>query len=301
MRQLRRTRSLLPLAVLTAAVSLAGCGGRPLSTRPAGAPTHRAAVRHRPLPRRLAVRVRRAEPDLGPKRTETTVASRTVVQPVSPVRITEWPAPPDAPPPVPVYWFGSPAGGRVYITIDDGWVPSPTVLAWMASRHLPLTAFLIEAAAREHLAYWRAFAAAGGEIEDHTATHPDLVTLPYAAVAAQWREPLTAYRAWFGTTPTYGRPPYGQWNLTVARAAAAAGLKGIVMWSAVMGPRGLVTWNHGPLEPGDIILLHWDPGLPQELNQLLAVIAARHLVPAPLSEGIGPGMPAGPPMAPSRE
>lgn len=301
MRQTWRTRILASLAL---AAALAGCGQEAVPARPTSPTATGAGSGHLSRPVPTAVRplpgppVRPAtEPD-RPGAAVTTSTGHVVVS--RPVR-TDWPAPPDAPPPVPVYWFGSPAGGRVYITIDDGWVPSPTVLNWMATRHLPLTTFLIAAAARRDLAYWRAFQAAGGVIEDHTATHPDLVTLPYASVEAQWQEPLTAFREWFGTVPAYGRPPYGQWDSTVARAAAAAGLKGIVMWSAVMGPHGLVTWNHGPLEAGDIILLHWDPTLPQELEQLLAIIAARHLVPAPLLEGLGPpGAPA-PPTVASRE
>lgn len=197
-----------------------------------------------------------------------------------------YPAPANAPPPAPLYWFGSPAGGHVYITIDDGWVPSARVLSLMQRTHVPLTAFLIEDAVREHLAYWRAFAAAGGVIEDHTLSHPDLALVPYTEDLQQWQQPLAAYRQWFGQLPTVGRPPYGGVDPTVQRAATAAGLHGIVMWSAVMEPSGLVTWNHGPLEPGEIILLHWDPGLYGELQRLLAVIAARHLVPAPLLSGL---------------
>lgn len=301
MRQSRRTQILLILAPLALGTALAGCGHEAGPARPAPAPVSGSGPRHPGFPLRPVPSTPPARPASVPERTGVTVATRSGGLAVSPPVRTDWPAPPDAPPPVPVYWFGSPAGGRVYITIDDGWVPSPAVLNWMASRHLPLTTFLIEAAARDHLAYWRAFAAAGGVIEDHTATHPDLVTIPYTAVESQWQEPLAAYRSWFGTTPAYGRPPYGQWDTTVARAAAAAGLKGIVMWSAVMGPRGLVTWNHGPLQAGDIILLHWDPALPQELNQLLAIIAARHLVPAPLLEGLVPAARTGPPTVASQE
>ena len=47
-----------------------------------------------------------------------------------------------------LYCFASPAGGAVYITIDDGWTPSAQVLAIMRRTHVPVTAFLIQKAAR---------------------------------------------------------------------------------------------------------------------------------------------------------
>src|SRR5262249_60950790 len=75
-------------------------------------------------------------------------------------------------PEVPLYPFASPAGGAIYITVDDGWTPSPRVLDIMRQTHLPVTAFLIEQAAQRDLPYWRSFVQAGGAIEDHTGSHP---------------------------------------------------------------------------------------------------------------------------------
>lgn len=194
--------------------------------------------------------------------------------------------PAGAPPPVPVYWFGLPTGRHVYITIDDGWVPSLRVLSLMQRTHLPLTAFLIRNAMQEHLAYWKAFVAAGGLVEDHTVSHPDLVFLPYPAVVSQWTGARIAEQQWLGQFPALGRPPYGGLDPTVERAAAAAGLKGIVMWSASVGPRGIATWNGRPLQPGDIILMHWDSGLYPELERLLTVLSQDRLTVAPLVWGL---------------
>jgi peptidoglycan/xylan/chitin deacetylase (PgdA/CDA1 family) len=196
------------------------------------------------------------------------------------------PVPPGQPASVPVYYFLSPAGRHVYITIDDGWFPDPGVLALMQRTHVPLTAFLIEDAVILHLAFWRRFVALGGLVEDHTLSHPLLTTLAWPAVVNQWRGPLQAYSRWLGQHPVVGRPPYGATDAAVTRAAAAAGLRALVMWSAVMEPGGLVTWNHGPPEPGEVILLHWDPGLTLELTRLLALLARAHLVPALVTTGL---------------
>jgi hypothetical protein len=43
------------------------------------------------------------------------------------------------------------------------------------------------------------------------------------------------------------------------------------------------TWNGKPLSPGEIVILHWVPGLGQQLTVLLKQIRARHLNPAPLT------------------
>jgi peptidoglycan/xylan/chitin deacetylase (PgdA/CDA1 family) len=200
-----------------------------------------------------------------------------------------------APPPqvvqalsVPVYYFLSPADRHVYITIDDGWFPDPAVLMLMQRTHVPLTAFLIQDAVALHPAFWRQFVALGGLVEDHTVSHPLLTTLSWPAVVEQWRGPVQTYPLWLGQRPLVGRPPYGGMDAMVTRAAAAAGLRALIMWSAVMGPGGLVTWNHRPPAPGEVILLHWDPGLTAELTQLLAVLAHWRLVPALVTTGLPP-------------
>ena len=191
--------------------------------------------------------------------------------------------------PVPLVWFGSRAGGHVYLTIDDGWYPSPTVLRLMQSEHVPLTAFLIQQAVVKNLGYWKAFVAAGGVVEDHTVSHPYLTSLSAAGALAQWLGPVVHYPSWLGQTPTVARPPYGAYDGQVERAAHAAGLSALIMWSAEWTPgKGLETWNHGPLEPGEIVLLHWVPGIGRELAILLRELVADHLTPAPLL----PGLPA---------
>lgn len=281
-----RSAVLGPLALglsLAATALLSSCGvSAPKSSAPAptqlgDVPSQPPATPHlvAPAPPPAVQRVTLAVPEATPH-----VAHAAA--PKTPIYL----APPGAPPPVPVYWFGSPAGGHVYITIDDGWTPSAQVLTLMQKTHLPLTAFLIRNAMAEHLAYWKAFVAAGGVVEDHTVSHPDLVLQPYSEVVNQWSGERQAQISWLGTTPTVGRPPYGGLNQTVEQAANAAGLKGIVMWSASMGPRGLVTWNGRPIQAGDIILMHWDPGLYNELVALLKILAEHHLTPAPLFSGL---------------
>ncbi len=185
-------------------------------------------------------------------------------------------------PAVPVVWFGPSSDGRVYLTIDDGWYPNARLLRLMQTRHIPVTAFLIEQAAAEHPAYWKAFVKAGGVIEDHTVSHPYLTSLTYSGAEAQWAGPIAAYPQWFHIPPpTLGRPPYGAYDQAVEAAAHAAGLQEIVMWDVQWLPgKGFSTWNGGPIQAGDVILLHFLPGVGKAVQELLPQLAKAHLHPS---------------------
>ncbi len=182
-----------------------------------------------------------------------------------------------------LYSFANPAHRAIYITVDDGWTPSPRVLTIMRRTQLPVTAFLIERAAQRDLPYWRAFAGAGGTVGDHTVSHPNLTKLSLARATTQWGQARRALGHLLGQVPFLGRPPYGAFDPAVQAAAYRSGLKILVGWSAVADSDGIHTWDDKPLEPGEIVLLHWVPGLGSQLARLLTVIHARHLNPEPLT------------------
>jgi peptidoglycan/xylan/chitin deacetylase (PgdA/CDA1 family) len=190
------------------------------------------------------------------------------------------------------YSFANPARRASYSTIDDGWTPSDEVLDLMHQTYLPITAFLISEAAHEHLSYWKSFVAAGGMIGDHTVSHPYLTKLTLKQATTQWHQARTALGRWLGQTPVVGRPPYGAFDHTVEVAAARAGLTALAGWSATMSGNRIQTWDGKPLSPGEIVILHWVPGLGHQLAVLLAAIRALHLNPTPLTpasfSGIAP-------------
>ena len=120
-------------------------------------------------------------------------------------------------PEIPLYSFASPARRAIYITVDDGWTPSPRVLPIMRQTHLPVTAFLIEQAAQRNLPYWRAFVRAGGTVGDHTVSHPNLTKLTLAQATAQWGQARRALGQMLGQVPFLGRPPTGPSTLRCRR------------------------------------------------------------------------------------
>jgi peptidoglycan/xylan/chitin deacetylase (PgdA/CDA1 family) len=186
-------------------------------------------------------------------------------------------------PKIPLYAFARSAHRAIYITVDDGWTPSPEVLTIMRRTHLPVTAFLIQHAAEENLPYWRAFVQAGGTVGDHTVSHPNLTKLTLNQATAQWGQARRGLGRLLGQTPVMGRPPYGAFNPAVEAAAYRGGLKALVGWSATADSDGIHTWNGKALEPGEIVLLHWIPGLGHQMVMLLKAIHARHLNPEPLT------------------
>ncbi len=94
--------------------------------------------------------------------------------------------------------------------------------------------------------------------------------------------PRATYASLFDTAPALGRPPYGAYDASVLAVGAQAGLSGMVMWSASMSSTGLRTYDNRPLRAGEIVILHWDPGLYGQLVELLRIAASLGLHPAPL-------------------
>lgn len=173
----------------------------------------------------------------------------------------------------------------VYITIDDGWYPNHEVLKIMQQYHLPITTYLIEQAAQKHPDFWHEFVAAGGHIEDHTVDHPFLTHLSLADQKNQISQPIDYFRQ-YGPPPDELRPPYGDFNLEVGQAAKDSMIKSVVMWDAEMKNSTFSTRSGLGLKSGDIILLHWEPGLDQELIKLLNIIQKQDLGIADLTQAL---------------
>jgi len=173
----------------------------------------------------------------------------------------------------------------VYITIDDGWYPNQEVIKLMQQYHLPITTYLIEQAAQKHPDFWHEFVTAGGHIEDHTINHPFLTHLSLADKKDQISQPINYFRQ-YGPPMDELRPPYGDFNSEVGQAAWDSGIKYIVMWDAEMENSILSFRSNASLKAGDIILLHWVPGLDKEIITLLNIIQKQNLGIADLTQAL---------------
>jgi peptidoglycan/xylan/chitin deacetylase (PgdA/CDA1 family) len=104
----------------------------------------------------------------------------------------------------------------------------------------------------------------GDALGDHTYSHPDLVRS--GGVSSQLRRTLVAIRALSGYTPCVFRPPYGDFDGSVVRSAAALGLA-TVTWEvdpadyALPGTAAIVRRVLAQVRPGSIVLSHDGGGL----------------------------------------
>jgi len=84
------------------------------------------------------------------------------------------------------------------------------------------------------------------------------------------------------------RPPYGAYDLGTLVAAKVCGIRYLVLWRATMNDGRLTTWG-GPLQPGDIIIMHFDNHLLLNLQIACYLAALQGLHPARLEDYLPPG------------
>jgi peptidoglycan-N-acetylglucosamine deacetylase len=234
-----------------------------------------------------------ARPRARRNRTAGTQATTTTAAPTT----TTLPPPPAVAPRVDHVVTTDPV---VFITIDDGYHPLPDVLAFLQARQAPVTAFLIAPIAKRDADFYRQVLTLGGTVEDHTMHHPDLGRLSLAQQTAEVCQAADLIGATFGRRPLFTRPPYGTENQFTDQVIAGCGMYVTVLWDAKYSNHQFTLTHPGGLKPGDIILMHWGPGLMQDLQDLFPKLDAAGLRPAPLQDYLGPtathagAMPAAP-------
>jgi len=245
-------------------VFVAGAGGTWWATSGSGAHTGRVVTRSRSARRR----------------TPASPAANTT----APTTTTLPPAPTVAPR---VYRIST-NDPVVFVTIDDGWHPLPDVYAFLQARHAPVTVFLIAPIAQRDADFYRQIETLGGTVENHTMHHPDLGRLPLEQQMAEFCPAADLIGATFGRRPLLARPPEGSENQFTDQAVGSCGMYATVLWSARYTGHRLELRHPGGLRPGDIILMHWGPGLMQDLQDLFPKLDAAGLRPAPLQDYLGP-------------
>ncbi len=148
----------------------------------------------------------------------------------------------------------------VALTFDDG--PSPVatreLLAVLARHGAQATHFLVGEAAEARPDLVAALVEAGNAVGSHTYSHRSLVRLPKAARESEivrGAEALGQY-----ATKLF-RPPYGHYDIAVARDLRAVGLT-CIAWSAhvedwiLQDAKTIAARLRKALAPGAIILLH---------------------------------------------
>ena len=177
------------------------------------------------------------------------------------------------------------AGAKVIaLTFDDGPSPyTPAVLSVLQQYHVPATFFEVGEEVARYPQYSQLLTAAGYPVENHTWSHPDLITLPPAEVGTQIDQTQAEIRVVTGTTPECLRPPYDAFNATVLNEVAARGMTTMSYsidsrdWTRP-GVGGIVQAVVGAAFPGAVVGMHDGGGdrsetvaaLPQIITQLRA-------------------------------
>lgn len=157
----------------------------------------------------------------------------------------------------------------IALTIDDGYGCDTCLSMAQTLRRTGATAtfFPVGAAVRAHPKAWRSIAK-DFPIANHTMFHALLVRLSGDAIEQQIRRDAQAVQAATGVTVLpYLRPPGGSWNDRVRRAAAAAGIKALVLWDTTAADTALHSSWSAMLRtalrggPGSILLMHCNRSL----------------------------------------
>ncbi|MFF4101081.1 polysaccharide deacetylase family protein [Streptomyces sp. NPDC001903] len=152
-----------------------------------------------------------------------------------------------------------PADKVVFLTFDDGAEKDPEFLKMAADLKLPISMFLTDNIASSDYGHFEKLRdnGSGSTINNHTLTHPNLRTLPFAAQKKEICGQQEHLEKRFGAKPVRFRPPYGNYNDDTLKAAAECGISQVVLWRVSMQINNFQYAEGSALKPGDIILAHF--------------------------------------------
>lgn len=166
-----------------------------------------------------------------------------------------------------ILWTGNASRKQVALTFDDGPNPAktPALLDALEKAHAPATFFVVGSRAEQAPDLLRRMTAHGGEVENHSYTHPNMnLVIPSVAEAEMLRTSVLI-QAMTGRQPRFFRPPGGNANASVQHLARSYGLS-LAYWTVdalhaedVGSPSGLIQYVMQHVRPGAIVLLHNGP------------------------------------------
>ena len=166
-----------------------------------------------------------------------------------------------------------------FITIDDGWTKDPAVAKWVRQTRTPITVFLTAAANPEDTSDFFRTVSRYGSVQNHTRTHKYL-TSSSTDVNDEVCRIQSTYAKRYDERPWMLRPPYGNggWptaprseHQRISSTVGPCGIKYVVNWTALVSNEGEFASQRGGdrIAAGDIVLLHFVPGLRDQLAALV--------------------------------
>lgn len=155
----------------------------------------------------------------------------------------------------------------VFITIDDGYRFDTEAAALIRRWNWPITSFVISAPLRQNFA-WFADLGIRPIFGNHTRRHTFLEGLPFEKQKKAICDGADDIERVTGSRAVWLRPPHGAVDDETFRAAAACGMKGVVLWHVSVNGTTIQTVGNQPIRRGDIILLHYRADLGESLTVL---------------------------------
>jgi len=164
---------------------------------------------------------------------------------------------------LPVYGVGR-SDNRIALTIDAAWDAdkTPFILDTLDKYNVKATFFLCGVWVKQYPDYVKQIANRGHEIGNHSLTHPHMARMDAIAIQKELSDLDDMLEELTGKRSTLFRPPFGEYNDMVIKAAREAGYE-VIQWS-----RDTVDWKQDrsaqtildgvlkKLQSGDIILCH---------------------------------------------
>ncbi len=164
---------------------------------------------------------------------------------------------------LPVYGVGR-GDNQIALTIDAAWDAdkTPFILDTLDKYNIKATFFLCGVWVKQYPDFVKEIAKRGHEIGNHSLTHPHMSRMDSIAIQKELSDLDDMLEELTGRRSTRFRPPFGEYNDTVIKAAHEAGYE-VIQWS-----RDTVDWKQDrsaqtildgvlkKLQSGDIILCH---------------------------------------------
>jgi peptidoglycan/xylan/chitin deacetylase (PgdA/CDA1 family) len=157
----------------------------------------------------------------------------------------------------------------VFLGIDDGVYKQAFELRMMKDYHVKASLFLANSSIKDNPSFFKDFVAAGSLVEDHTIEHKLLSGLSYDEQKQEICGEADLQFQQFGRRPVIFRPPGGDYNTNTQRAAAACGMRAVVLWMAKANGGSMQYQIGNSLKPGDIVLMHFRPEFAKDMQSFL--------------------------------
>jgi hypothetical protein len=157
----------------------------------------------------------------------------------------------------------------VFLGIDDGAQKAPFDLQMMKANRIRASLFLADIFVRDQPQFFADFVRAGSLIENHTVHHRMLSDLSYGHQKQEICDQADRQQQLYGRRPVLFRPPGGDYNMDTRKAAAACGMRAVILWIAKANG-GMMEYQVGnSLQRGDIVLMHFRPEFQRDMQSFL--------------------------------